>query len=496
MNVIIGHFGHEANTFAEQHANYESYTTRGAFFGEESIRVNEGLPVYLGGVIRACREEGIHMIPTCAYTAAAPILDCDCVERMLQSILPVCEAHKDEVDGICLCLHGAGVCEQDDDLESYVLRKIRAIVGDEIPITSAMDLHGNVSAEMASLANGLFGIRKYPHVDKEEAAYLAMKTLARIIRGEIRPRTAVQHLPLLIPISAGLTDNPPWPEIEAYFKQYTEEKGLIHASFFHGFPYADVADGTASVVVVAEQGAEEAARHLAEYVWQRRHHFLVHSVSPAEALDRAEQVTASGYIVLNEQSDNPGGGCPGDGTHLLREMLRRNHPGSIFGYIVDPIAAEQIFAHRPGDTLDLELGGRHEAIFGAPLQLREAQIIALSDGNFCHTSPNLKGLSTSLGCCARIRVGNVDIVVGSHRNQTFDDRPFAVTGADLNEYRYVGLKSTQHFRGFFGSRAAAIISTDPPGLNSGDLTVFPYRKIPRPVWPLDEAAAFDIEVKR
>ena len=47
---------------------------------------------------------------------------------------------------------------------------------------------------------------------------------------------------------------------------------------------------------------------------------------------------------------------------------------------------------------------------------------------------------------------------------------------DLREYRYVGLKSTQHFRGFFGTAACRIIPTDPPGLNSGDLSVFEFKK--------------------
>ena len=490
MKVLIGHFGHEANTFAENMFTYEEYASRGMYTGEESIRVNEGTSTYLGGIIAACREEGIEMIPTCAYTAAAPVLDKDCVERMLSYILPVCEAHKEEIDGICIALHGAGVSEQSDDLESYVLKKLREIVGNDIPITVPMDLHGNVSEEMATLADGLFCIHKYPHTDKADISYLAMKTLARVMRGEIQIETKIVHVPLLIPISTGMTANAPFPEIEAYFDAYAKEKGLIHASFFQGFPYADVPSGTASVVVVAERGAQEAAEHLADFVWQRRHYFKITSLSPAEAMDLAEKETAEGYIVLNDMSDNPGGGCPGDGTHLLREMLKRDLPGTIFGYMVDAEAVEKIFTLRPGDTVDLTLGGKREKIFGQPLEIKGARIIAMTEGNFLYTSPNLRGSPGKLGKAARIRTGNVEIIIGSARNQTFDDRPFVVTGADLNDYRYVGLKSTQHFRGFFGSRAARIIPTDPPGLNTGNLKVFTYHKIPRPVYPLDENTEF------
>ncbi|MBR2634092.1 MAG: M81 family metallopeptidase [Clostridia bacterium] len=494
MKILVGHWGHEANTFSESMANYESYTARGITFGEESIRAHEGVPSYLGGMIRACREEGIEMIPTCAYTAAAPVLDRNCTERMLDSILSVCRKRKDEIDGICLALHGAGVSELCDDLESFVLEKIREVVGEEIPITVPMDLHGNVSCRMAELANGLFGIKKYPHTDKAEASYLAAKTLARLVRGEIKTETAVLHLPLMIPISAGLTAREPFPEIEAYFDHYRAENGLLDASLFHGFPYADVADSTASVVVVSEKGAAAAARHLAEFVWDRRHYFKIKTPSVGEALDLAQAEERAGFVVINEMSDNPGGGCPGDGTHLLREMIRRDLPRSIFGYVVDPEAVEHLFRHRPGDRTDLILGGKHEAIFGSPLKLCDAEILCLSNGDFVHTSPNLLGQKTSLGRCARIRTGNVEIVVGSKRNQTFDDRPFAVTGADLSEYRYVGLKSTQHFRAYFSSRAAAVFSCDPPGLNCGDLSVFDYKKQTASVYPLEENVAFDPEI--
>ena len=492
MKVIIGHFGHEANTFAENKTTYEDFIGRGIFIGEESIEKYEGTPVYLGGIIQACREENIEMIPTCAYTCAAPTLTDECVDKMLGHILPVVQQHKDEIDGICMALHGAGVSQSHADLETYVLTKLRQIVGPTLPITVALDLHGNITKEMAELSNGLFGIRKYPHTDKHVASYLAMKTLAQIMRGQVQTQTAVEPLPLLVPISTGLTANAPFPEMEAFFEEYTKKEGLIYASFFHGFPYADVPGSAASIVVVGEKGKDvkKAAKELARFVWERRHYFKVQALSPAQAMDLAEKETAAGYVVINEMSDNPGGGCPGDGTHLLAEMLKRNLPGSIFGYMVDPVAVEMLFCHKPGDTVSFSLGGRHEKIFGAPLQIENAKILSLSTGDFFHTSPNLRGAAAKLGNCARVKVGNVEIVIGSVRNQTFDDQPFAVTGADLRHYRYVGLKSTQHFRGFFASTAARIISTDPPGLNSGDLSVFDYQKITRPIYPLDEDTTY------
>ena len=70
---------------------------------------------------------------------------------------------------------------------------------------------------------------------------------------------------------------------------------------------------------------------IAEFAWQRRYDFAEPSLSVEEAMDQALSLVKDGYVVINEASDNPGGGAPGDGTHLLREMLKRNLPGTIMG---------------------------------------------------------------------------------------------------------------------------------------------------------------------
>jgi len=252
MKVFTGHFGHEANTFASHPTTYEAYCSKGALIGEEILVKHRGTPSWIGGIMQAAEEDGVELIPSFALTSANPILTRECVEGVLSHVLPLLEAHKHEVDGICFIVHGAGVSEDTDDLESYVFEKFREIVGPDIPIASALDLHGNLSQRMLELSDALVGIKQYPHIDKFEAGYLAMKTLARIIRGESKPRMALCRLPMLLSLNASCTFDPPFPEINAYLKRYTQEHGLIDATFFHGFPYADIPDSTASVLVLGE----------------------------------------------------------------------------------------------------------------------------------------------------------------------------------------------------------------------------------------------------
>ena len=494
MKILIGKFGHEANTFAAKPASFELFAASGTLTcGERIIPMFRGTPDYLGGMIDAAEAHGgVELIPTVACLTAAPTLSGSCAGRMLELLLADVRRYKDELDGICLGLHGAGCSEDTDDLESYVLRAVRAIVGMEMPVMVTLDLHANVSGEMLALSDGLFGIKQYPHVDMYDPGALAMKTLLRAIETGRKPDKAMCALPLVIPHSAGYTFAEPFLSIKAHFDAYCRAHGLIDATLFHGFPPADTPFTRAAVTVTAPEGAQRAACELAGYIWSRRWEFVPESLSPAEALDRAAAVEEPGYIVINELSDNPGGGTPGDGTHLLRELLKRDYPGTIMGYLYDPEAVAEIFRHQPGCRISLRLGGKTEPLHGEPVYLEDAEILSMSNGNIIYVSPVHARLPDTIGKCARIRQGNVEIVVGSVLHQTYDDRPFLVTGADITQYRYVALKSAHHFRAFFEGRAAAIITADPPGLMTGDLSRYGFKKMPRPIFPLEPDTEFTL----
>ena len=489
MRILIGKYGHEANTFASSFATFEYYTKAGSFVsGDAILKKFKGGPDYLGGMINAASAQDVELIPTISILTAAPTLDKNCADRLSAMLLQGVEENRDTIDGICLALHGAGCTEETDDLEADILRKIRAVVGKDMPITITLDLHGNLSDEMVSLTNGVFGIKHYPHIDQRKAGELAMNTLISVIQGNKKPEVAIAHLPMIVPLSAGYTFAEPFLSIHQYFEEYKAKNNIVGITLFHGFPLADTKNTQSSIVVVAEQNAQRAADELAKYVWDLRDKFAMENLSVTEAFDRAEAFSGEGYVVMNEFSDNPGGGTPGDGTHLLREMLKRNLPGSIFGYMYDPAAIRFLFEHKAGDVVSFSLGGKTEPIHGEPLELVDAKIMSLCEGSFTYVSPMNAGLSDHLGKMARVRVGNVDIIIAEILRQTLDDRPFLVTGADITQYRYVGLKSAHHFRAFFQTHAATIIPADPPGLQSGNLARYTFKNMPRPLYPLDRDA--------
>ncbi|GHV46878.1 microcystinase C [Synergistales bacterium] len=489
MKIAVCQFSHETNTLSPLRSDFESMARSGWSDAGELVKNNRGIPSYIGGAIKAAEEEGVGVIPISSlYGSAGPLILRDCVNHVLGVIQKELRTALDEIDGVFLALHGAGCAEGIDDLESHTLRAVREVVGNK-PVMASLDLHANVTGEMVALSDGLFGIKEYPHTDMAEAGYAALKCLARTIRGEIKPLTALVRVPVLLPPSLCSTFVNPMKEIKEYVAAYAKERGLLDATLFHGFPYSDHSGTGVTVLAMADGRKPEAeALELARYFWGRRAEFLPVSLTPDEAIDIALAEVKDGFAVIHETSDNPGGGTPADGTHLLRALLERDVPRSIMGYIVDPEAAEICHKAGVGAKVDMAVGGKKDNCHGEPILVKGAEVLNLSNGKIVFTSPMRRGVPFDYGKSARVRCGQVEFILVSGRYQTLDDRAFLMTGADIHDYRIIGVKSSNHFRGFFQPLADVIVTADPPGLITNNFKSLTYARLRRPVFPLDEIA--------
>lgn len=268
---------------------------------------------------------------------------------------------------------------------------------------------------------------------------------------------------------------------------------MIDVTFVHGFTATDIPEVGASVIAVAERDAalaRKAARAVAQEIWARREALQKHYPQPDEAVAQAVALAASATpVVINETSDNPGGGTPGDGTHLLRAMLKAGLTDSAFGMIYDPEVAEAAHQAGAGATIRVNLGGKHDRLHGDPLDL-EVYVKSLTDGQFRLSTPMGQGMPVDLGKMARLVCGGVDIIVASQRTQVLDPEPFQLHGTDVARCRIIGLKSSAHFRAGYEGIARHIITTDPPGISTSTLTQFPYKRLRRPIYPLDRDATY------
>ena len=494
MKIALVQLGYESNTFSTQRAQLQELAPDGWIAADTVAQRFTGTRTGIGGVLEAAAQQGVQVVAmdllsrNGAFNAGSMVDDGVWREAVEHICAQLADATQD-YDGVCAAIHGAACTDTLDDADGYFLRRVRQTVGDK-PVTAFMDLHAIVTPEMLEMTDALFGVKTYPHVDFYEMGRLAALTLIRTLRREIKPTVAWEPLPMLVQEAFSSTLQGTGKEIREYVADYAAAHGLLDATFFHGFSTADTPCAGACVVAVSDGCVpQEEAREMAQHIWNLRHGFCQPCRDAAGAVDAALEAVKDGYVVINETSDNPGGGCPGDGTHLLGELLRRDVEGSIFSVICDPAAAQACHDAGVGAKVRLSVGGHSEELFGAPLEL-EAEVLGLSDGTFVCVSPMYPGLTLHYGLSARVRCGHVEIVLVSRRMQTYDDRPIRMTGGRMEDYRIVALKSSNHFRAYFKDTADAIITADTPGLFPADPKKLVYRRVRRPIFPLDEQVTY------
>ena len=490
MRIAIGQLSHETNTMFGPPTPVEEFQRQEWLHGQEILEQNRGVRTYLGGMIDAAEEQEVELVPGFATTAhPSGTIERAAFDRMLAELLAgIREAG--EIDAVCLALHGAGSAEGVDDIEGAILEAVRGEVGTPMPVIATLDLHVHMTDRMVEHATALLDVHEYPHVDCYERGYEAIDLAVRTVRGEISPAMHLVVLPMFIPPTTSF--HGPAYEVNQRCHDW-ESRGLLDVTFGHGYPHTDVPIISSSVLAIADGDgglAKEAATDVARMVWDTREAFRVRLPDGAEAVRRALEFDG-GPVVIAEISDNPGGGSPGDGTHLLRALIEADRPATTFGFVVDRVTAAEAHAAGPGATIPVKIGGRHDPdLLGPPLEAT-AYVKCVTDGRFQVQSDMGGGAIRDLGKMARLVVGNVDVIVGSECHQTIDAELFLLHGIDVTRYRVVALKSQNHFLSGFEPLAAEIIRCDPPGWTPGNVAALDYRRIRRPIWPLDEGATWD-----
>jgi microcystin degradation protein MlrC len=194
-------------------------------------------------------------------------------------------------------------------------------------------------------------------------------------------------------------------------------------------------------------------------------------------LDRA-LAAPRGPVVLADTADNAGGGAPSDSTFVLARLLERRVERACLGPLWDPVAVRFCHLAGPGARLSLRIGGKVGPISGPPLDV-EAEVLAVAEGARQRFGPGC----TQLGDVAAIRV--VEVLLNATRTQAFDPALFTDHGIALADKKLVVVKSMQHFHAGFAPIAAEILWINGPGALSQDFARLPYRRVRRPIWPLD-----------
>ncbi|MCR9259588.1 MAG: M81 family metallopeptidase [Pseudomonadaceae bacterium] len=485
LRIALAGISHETNTYCQgQTPKADFYTLRGA-----KMLASAGQESDVGGAVDACVSQGFEPVPVLfASTQPSGTIAREAYEEFKEEILTGLTAAA-PLDGCVLLLHGAGVVDGIEDLEGDLAQAVREVLGD-IPITATFDLHGNATQFMADQLNGIFVCRQYPHIDLHLRAADAVAAILDMLERGVNATCHLLSLPILLPTTT--TFEGVGEATLADLLDLQARTPCVDLSWFHGFPYTDVAHVGSSVVATCYpeqlEQAQVAIASFAQQLWDGREQFRARSLDAQQALAEAQQCD-SFPVVIHETSDNCGGGSPGDGTHLLRAMLDAGLGNeACFAFLVDAETATQAHKAGVGSSIAIRLGGKTDQLHGEPVETT-AYVKALHDGRLI-MQHMFRGAPINIGPMARLVIDDMDVVVSSRRSQTFDREPFLAVGIDVHRYKYVTLKSSNHFRAGFQHLASQIVTADTPGLTTHQIEIFPRQKTKRRLWPIDSQASY------
>ena len=481
--IAVGGFLHETNTFAPTKATYDDFVhgggwpgmTRGADVFKKMHHINAGL----AGFIEVAEVNGWELVPTisCGASPSAHVTK-DAFERIVPVIVEGIRA-AGPLDAVYLDLHGAMVTEHFDDGEGEILARVRQVIGKDLPLVVSLDLHANVTPAMVEHADALIAYRTYPHVDMADTGRASARHLALLLKSKQKLAKAFRQLPFLIAISWQCTNDQPTKGI--YQKLAGLESDAVPTlSLAPGFPAADFPDCGPSVFAYGktQADADAAVDAIAKIIVGHEDDFDGRIYSPDDGVRHAIELakTANKPIVIADTQDNPGAGGDSDTTGMLRALVRNKATRAAIGVIYDPQSAKAAHDAGVGATVTLALGGKSGIPGDAPYQ--ESFVVEkLSDGRFIAPGPYYGGRDMDMGLSAALRIGDVRVVVSSHKAQLADQSMYRYVGIEPTEQSILVNKSSVHFRADFEPIAAKLLICAAPGAMPADTATLPWTRL-------------------
>lgn len=489
--ILLAGLFHETHTFVDERTPLEAFQVS---YGRRLLETADDASP-LGAVIAAACEYGWTLVPAIDVRATpSGTVDDEVVETFWSGVQTTLDDQTSPPDAVFLVLHGAMVSESFIDVEGEMLRRMRGERGlGRAPIFGVFDLHANFSAAMAAYADCLTPYRENPHTDAAASARRAAALLQRCFRENKRPRLFSQHARIVWPPSGTGTADSPMRDLEAAARvAEASDPNVWDVGIVGGFAFADTPDTGVSFCVTTIGSETSARRHLDEL---RRRTFALRQAgnqippSPADVMRRLCDEHLPGLTVLAEPSDNIGGGAPGDCTELVRAFVEYRLPSAL-ACLNDPQAVQTLASLNVGDRTTLPLGGRGSRLDPGPITL-EVELVSRGDGRFTLEDRNshlasMCGLSFDMGPCAVVKHAGLTLLLTSRKTPPFDLGQWRSQGIEPTRFAVVGVKAAVAHRRAYEPIAARLWAVDTAGPCTSDLRRLPYRRLQRPIFPLDD----------
>lgn len=488
MRFLIARLNHETNTFSPVPTPLVAFAPT---YGEAALREQQGMRTAMSAFIDLAHGLGATPVTPVSATAnpsgRVHAAAYDELTRRIVEAAPGCDA-------ILLDLHGAMVAENSADGEGDLLERLRA-AAPGVPISVALDLHGNITPKMIANADVIVGFKTYPHIDMYETGAHAGRLLLAMLQGGERYAVRWHQLPMMGHTLRSTTlQGAMLRAVNA--ARAAEAEGMPAVTVFAGFSLADIEAPFMSVVVTGRAddlpSAQATADSIAAAIWCERAEFVYDS-EPLDASLRRALVLAEDAddrpVLLLDHSDNcmSGGTC--DAMDVLQAALAAGLSDIAVGPLCDPEAVAELITARIGTRLTVQLGNKvlltQLGVIKEPVSL-EGTVRAISDGEYTVTGPIYTGQRCAMGRTVLFDTGRAHIVVTERTHEPWDLGVFSCVGLDPTTHRFMLLKSRMYCRPVFAPLSHALVECDSPtGVTTSNYALFPFRNVRRPVFPLD-----------
>jgi microcystin degradation protein MlrC len=484
MRIFSATLATETNTFSPLPTSIEGYK-EGVWLrpGEHPDDAPRMCTAPLFVARKRAKAEGFTLIEgSCFAASPAGTTSRADYETMRDEILAQVKAAL-PLDGVLLGLHGAMVAHGYDDVEGDIVERVRALVGPGCVIGVELDPHCHLTLKRIRLADITILYKEFPHTDVVDRAEDLLTLVLRTIRKEIKPTQAlydcrqIGSYPTTLPLMRGFVDR---------MSAMEGKDGVLSISIGHCFPYADVPEMGGRILVITDNNKAQADK-LATEIGQEFVSMRGRTAPDYLEVDAAitAGLAANAYpVVMADPADNAGGGAPSDNTTILKRLIERDVQDAALGPIWDPIAVRLCFDAGLGATFNLRFGGKTGPTSNTPV---DAAVTVIGLKRDCYQS--FGPAQAELGDCAAIRIGGVEVVLETKRNQALGLELFRNVGIEPTAKKLVVVKSTNHFMAAYGPIAKKVLYIDADGPIPRDYRKIPYTRINRPIWPLDAETA-------
>ncbi|ETN40675.1 uncharacterized protein HMPREF1541_04954 [Cyphellophora europaea CBS 101466] len=395
-------------------------------------------------------------------------------------------ASESKLDGLWFDIHGAMTVDGMQDIEAELLRRVRKVIGPTVVVSASMDLHGNVSRELAHQTDLITCYRMAPHEDALDTKERACRNLVDVLKkhsdgASHLPIKAWIPLPVLLPGEQTSTRVEPAKHIYAAVPDVEAEDGVLDAAVWVGYAWADEWRNRAIVMVTGweEEQVKKGAGKLAQSFWNSHEDFsfVAPTGSFRECLDTALASSKRPYFI-SDSGDNPTAGGSGDMTWGLTKLLEcpefkeQTGPTVIYASVPGPKAVETAVLAGLGATVTVTAGAEVDNIHSGPITMT-GKVHAIKHGDQHAVIEVVLQVGSVYAILTKLRKPY-------HKEHDFTDLNLKPRSADIVIVK-IGYLEPE----LFNMAVGWMMALTPGGVDQ-DLERLGHNKIRRPMWPFDK----------